>query len=195
MDLSRLRKNLARSLQTKTPTHLQDTLGISCFTSKKGNNDSDSLQLLPTKFTFDEVDIVLPHKLLAQCSIRQQGQLIPQLLIQWKNKPVEEATWEEELLFKNKFPNFSLEDKTLMDGTSSDREEPKEGVGDKTHGKAKHTQPIWLVYYIRKIGDTWRKERGPTVKPGKNLIFLKNGKNSKIAEMVQGSLEIFLDLG
>ena len=33
------------------------------------------------------------------------------------------------------------------------------------------------------------------VKPRKILIFLKNGKNSKIAKMVQGSLEIFLDLG
>ena len=37
--------------------------------------------------------------------------------------------------------------------------------------------------------------RGKNVKPGKNLIFLKNGKNSKIAKMVQGSLENFLDLG
>ena len=33
------------------------------------------------------------------------------------------------------------------------------------------------------------------VKPEKNLIFLKNGKNSKIVEMVQGSLEKFLDIG
>ena len=33
------------------------------------------------------------------------------------------------------------------------------------------------------------------VKPGKILIFIKNGKNNKIAEMVQGSLKIFLDLG
>ena len=29
------------------------------------------------------------------------------------------------------------------------------------------------------------------VKPGKILIFLKNGENNKIAEMVQGSLKIF----
>ena len=36
---------------------------------------------------------------------------------------------------------------------------------------------------------------GKNVKLGKNLIFLKNGKNSKIAEMVKGSLENFLDLG
>ena len=32
------------------------------------------------------------------------------------------------------------------------------------------------------------------VKLVKNLIFLKNVKNSKIAEMVQGSLKFFLDL-
>ena len=36
---------------------------------------------------------------------------------------------------------------------------------------------------------------GTCVKPGKNLIFLKNDKNSKITEMVQVSLENFLDLG
>ena len=41
------------------------------------------------------------------------------------------------------------------------------------------------------IGEQWRVR--VVVKPGKNLIFLKNGKNSKIVEMVQGSLEIFLD--
>ena len=34
-----------------------------------------------------------------------------------------------------------------------------------------------------------------SIKPGENLIFLKNGKDSKIAKMVQGSLENFQDLG
>ena len=38
------------------------------------------------------------------------------------------------------------------------------------------------------------KKRKCDVKPGKNLIFMKNGKNSKITEMVQGSLNIFLNL-
>ena len=33
------------------------------------------------------------------------------------------------------------------------------------------------------------------VKPGKNLIFLKNDKNSQIVKIIQGSLKIFLDLG
>ena len=35
---------------------------------------------------------------------------------------------------------------------------------------------------------------GTSVKLEKNLIFLENGKNSKIAKMVQGSLKKFLDL-
>ena len=33
------------------------------------------------------------------------------------------------------------------------------------------------------------------VKPRKNIIFLKNGKNYKISIMVQGSLKNSLDLG
>ena len=34
-----------------------------------------------------------------------------------------------------------------------------------------------------------------SVKVGKFLIFQKNGKNSKLIEMVQGCLKNFLDLG
>ena len=36
---------------------------------------------------------------------------------------------------------------------------------------------------------------GKNVKPRKNLIFLKKGKNNKISRKVQGSLENSLDLG
>ena len=36
--------------------------------------------------------------------------------------------------------------------------------------------------------------RGEECKTRENIIFLKNGKNSKISEMVHGSLEFFLDL-
>ena len=63
----------------------------------------------------EEVDLLTPNKILANQSIRQQDASIKQLLIQWNKKPVEEATWEEELTLKSKFPNFSLEDKTVLD--------------------------------------------------------------------------------
>ena len=51
-----------------------------------------------------------------------------------------------------------------------------------------------LELKIPKIGNSFLIG-SQVVKPEKILIFLKNGKNSKIAEMVQGSLEFFLDLG
>ena len=37
--------------------------------------------------------------------------------------------------------------------------------------------------------------RGEECKTREDFNFLKNGKNSKIVEMGQGSLKIFLDLG
>ena len=59
---------------------------------------------------------------------------------------------------------------------------------------------------IGSLGPWWGREEqieyvnvllmtGTGVKPEKNLIFLENGKNNKIAKMVQGSLKNFLDLG
>lgn len=44
------------------------------------------------------------------------------------NKPVEEATWEEELIFESKFPTFNLEDKTGLDEGDSDKEGTKTGL-------------------------------------------------------------------
>ena len=59
--------------------------------------------ILPKEFTLEEVDLLTPNKILANQSIRQQDASIKQFLIQWNNKPVEEATWEEELTLKSKF--------------------------------------------------------------------------------------------
>ena len=39
------------------------------------------------------------------------------------------------------------------------------------------------------------RKHSEIVKHRKSLIFLKNGKNNKIVEMVQRSLKIFIDLG
>ena len=73
-------------------------------------------------YTLDEVDCLLPNKVLAHRSILHHGNPVKQFLIQWQHKPVEEATWEEEWVMKTKFPTFSLEDKTAHDGLGSDRE-------------------------------------------------------------------------
>ena len=81
--------------------------------------------VLPEELTLEDADILLPQKMLAQRSIRQHGELVKQVLIHWQNKPIEEASWEEELVFKSRFPTFSLEGKTVIDGRGSDKERAK----------------------------------------------------------------------
>ena len=103
-----------------------------------------------------EPEFFLPHTVLAQRSLRQHGKLVKQLLIQWQNKTVEEATWEEELAFKTKFPAFSLEDKTVLDEGGSDKEGPKAGERDETL-----VQPIWLVN-TRRRGTRTERRKGTT---------------------------------
>ena len=62
--------------------------------------------ILPEELTLDDADHLLPENVLAQCSIRQHCELVKQILIHWQNKPIEEASWEEELVFKSIFPRL-----------------------------------------------------------------------------------------
>lgn len=53
-----------------------------------------------------------PTTVLATGIVSKAGEFVNQLLIQqWKGKPVEDATWEEEFNIESQFPKFSLEDK------------------------------------------------------------------------------------
>ena len=109
--------------------------------------------ILPEELTVAEPEFFLPHKVLEQRSLRQHGKLVKQLLIQWQNKTVEEATWEEEVAFKTKFPAFSLEDKIALDEGGSDKEGPKAGERDETL-----VQPIWRVNSKRRGTRAERRE-------------------------------------
>ncbi|KZV14018.1 hypothetical protein F511_44611 [Dorcoceras hygrometricum] len=57
-----------------------------------------------------------PVKVLARRLKKQAGVLVPQVLIQWKDKPIEEATWEDAADFASQFPETSLEDKADSNG-------------------------------------------------------------------------------
>jgi len=45
----------------------------------------------------------------------------PQVLIQWKDKGVEAATWEDVTTIQQQFPDFNLEDKVAQPEGSNDR--------------------------------------------------------------------------
>ncbi|GAU25040.1 hypothetical protein TSUD_155140 [Trifolium subterraneum] len=61
----------------------------------------------------EQIEIYDPEAVLTIRKVKQQGEEVKQLLIHWKGKTVEEATWEEELMIRSQFPQFDLEDKEL----------------------------------------------------------------------------------
>ncbi|KZV33186.1 hypothetical protein F511_18202 [Dorcoceras hygrometricum] len=72
---------------------------------------------LEQELTFNyEPTRVIGHRLK-----KQAGILVPQVLVQWKDKPSEEATWEDAADFQAQFPHTSLEDKAVLEGEGIDR--------------------------------------------------------------------------
>lgn len=69
----------------------------------------------------DTINPQEPAAVLAARIITKGGESVNQLLIQWKGKAVEEASWEEELYIRSQFPKFRLEDKYAFQGTANDR--------------------------------------------------------------------------
>jgi hypothetical protein len=78
---------------------------------------------------------------------------VKQVLVHWKGKTTEEATWEEEIMIRNQFPKFNLEDKVAAEGEGIDRtlvneENPPQHM---IHHRA-HGPKIWKVYSRRGKG-------------------------------------------
>ncbi|MCI49379.1 RNA-directed DNA polymerase (Reverse transcriptase), partial [Trifolium medium] len=65
------------------------------------------------KGTVDETE-----KVLARRTIQGQEGETSQVLVQWKGKAADEATWEDSILMRSQFPKFDLEDKVLISGVS-----------------------------------------------------------------------------
>ena len=60
--------------------------------------------------------MLFPVAILAERTIGLHSDSVLQWLIQWKNRSMDEATWEDALVIKSQFPDASLEDKTLIEG-------------------------------------------------------------------------------
>ncbi|GAU22407.1 hypothetical protein TSUD_122930 [Trifolium subterraneum] len=100
----------------------------------------------------EQSDLFEPEAMLAARKIKQHGEEVKQVLIHWKGKTVEEATWEDELVIRGQFPKFALEDKVYTEGGSIDRTQSidedlsrEQLVSNSSNGP--HT---WLVYSRRK---------------------------------------------
>ncbi|KAI5438512.1 hypothetical protein KIW84_024305 [Lathyrus oleraceus] len=77
---------------------------------------------LPSGLDVDPGGVWEPAKVLATRSVTKDKELVQQLLIHWKCRYVEEATWEGEFNMRSQFPAFKLEDK------SADRSIDRDGM-------------------------------------------------------------------
>ncbi|KAI4313106.1 hypothetical protein L6164_026114 [Bauhinia variegata] len=55
-----------------------------------------------------EIPVVEPEEFL-----KRNNQDVSQVLVKWKNQPLSEATWEDEVTIRGQFPEISLEDKAV----------------------------------------------------------------------------------
>ncbi|MCI82634.1 hypothetical protein A2U01_0103908, partial [Trifolium medium] len=58
-------------------------------------------------------------------------------------------TWEEEVLLKSQFPDFSLEDKAVVGGGSDDRNGSASSEGNILVNKRNVEPKVWHVYERR----------------------------------------------
>jgi hypothetical protein len=99
----------------------------------------------------EPIEVFEPESVLATRVVKQQGENIKQVLMHWKGKTVEEATWEDELMIRSQFPNFNLEDKVTVEGgsvvtTPNDEANPHQQM---IHQRA-HGPVTWKVYSRRR---------------------------------------------
>ncbi|GAU12466.1 hypothetical protein TSUD_229990, partial [Trifolium subterraneum] len=116
---------------------------------KKAVGDYNENEELPDLVSDEQPEAYEPEAVLGNRKIKQQGEEIKQVLIQWKGKNADEATWEE-----SQFPTFNLEDKIIVEGggidsnlsaQSSASSAPHEQL---VHQGASGAKP-WLVYSRR----------------------------------------------
>ncbi|MCI22727.1 hypothetical protein A2U01_0043903, partial [Trifolium medium] len=109
---------VAYKLKLPDESRVHPVFHVSLLKKAVGNyQDKDELPDLME----EPIDVYVPEAVLAMRKHKQNGEESNQLLIHWKGKNVEEATWEDELMIRSQFPNFDLEDKVLFEEGGIDR--------------------------------------------------------------------------
>ena len=93
---------------------------------------------------------------------------------------------KEELALRSKFPTSGLEDKTGLDGQGSDREDPNEGVEDKTLREPKHNQLVWQVYSRGRKRVHVEKGERTNWKSKNRFSYLKKGGGRCVRQVGSG---------
>ncbi|KZV06673.1 hypothetical protein F511_45845, partial [Dorcoceras hygrometricum] len=108
---------------------------------KKAVGKHANVQGLPAGLEQDLSFNYEPLRVVGHRQKKQAGILVPQVLVQWKGKAPEEATWEDAADFQAQFPDTSLGDKAALGGEAIDSTIKLDGVN--------RPNPIVQVYRRR----------------------------------------------
>lgn len=108
MQIMRIAKDVENELNE------EDEDGERSYRKKQGE--------LPKELEVVGTDDIYPDKVLGTRLTVQAGVTVPQSLIQWKNKSLDDVTWEDDAYLRGQFPEFSLEDKAGFKEGGVDRD-------------------------------------------------------------------------
>ncbi|KAL8167278.1 hypothetical protein V2J09_008777 [Rumex salicifolius] len=109
---------VAYELELPAGTRIHPMFHVSLLKPARGHSLLISTQPPPISDSFELA--VQPEKILAHRWKSIGGIIVLELLIQWANRPTEEASWEEYDMLQQQFPNFQLEDKSNFLGGCND---------------------------------------------------------------------------
>ncbi|KAL4589173.1 hypothetical protein LXL04_002077 [Taraxacum kok-saghyz] len=110
---------VAYELELPADARVHPVFHVSMLKPARGSFSQDSVPPLPITTDW-ELD-VLPDSVLDHRWVTEAGQPVLELLVAWRHRPREEATWETYDLLAEQFPAFHLEDKVFYRGGSNDR--------------------------------------------------------------------------
>ncbi|KAJ1392945.1 Chromo-like domain superfamily [Sesbania bispinosa] len=111
-----LSKHSVVSYKLKLPTESRIFPIFHVSQLKKAIGHHDVTPTLPTDMVVDDFIPLVPAAVLASRTVTCGGISVKQWLVQWRNQSADEATWEDASLIQDQFPEFSLEDKALVEG-------------------------------------------------------------------------------
>ena len=110
---------VAYKLQLPEGAKVHSTFHVSVLKKAVGDSTVSSTELPPID---DEGVLDLEPKLVLDTRwLKRGGNVMEQSLIQWNNLPMEEATWEDTVVIKQRFPSLTLEDKGPLPRGSDDK--------------------------------------------------------------------------
>ncbi|KAD4585551.1 hypothetical protein E3N88_23152 [Mikania micrantha] len=113
---------VAYELELPSDAQIHPIFHVSLLKPAKGLVPTSPVAPLP--LTNDGELFVQPASVLDHRWVNSSGSKVLEILIQWKDRPIEEATWEEFDLVATQFPSFRLEDKSTFGQGSIDTSQP-----------------------------------------------------------------------